>query len=173
MCIYIFNFHIKHFICLLLLIISSINLFAQEELEEKGKNWFSKKNYVAALPIYKKLFEQEPDNIDYNYCLAVCYLNTFSNRENAISHLEYISQKKNDLIENARKLLSGDMNFFRKAKKQSQQADPAHGPGHRHLNLKGVEQTTPKPKHQLQNAAALNRMSRDQVNRKRRISAQP
>ncbi|MBA3704648.1 MAG: PD40 domain-containing protein [Bacteroidetes bacterium] len=86
----------KHFICLFLVFISGIALLAQEDLEEKGKFCFSKKNYVDALPIYKKLFEQEPDNIDYNYCLAVCYLNTFSNRENAISHLEYISQKKND-----------------------------------------------------------------------------
>ena len=67
--------------------------FSQTVLEDQGEVFFSKKNYNEALPVYKQLFKMEPDNYEYNYRLAVCYLKTFSNRAEAIYHLEYITRK--------------------------------------------------------------------------------
>ena len=84
----------NYFLCLIAVFFSSLNIFSQDIIEEVGNTLYSKKNYTEALPIYKKLFQQEPDNVDYNYRLATCYLNTFTNRADAISHLEYISGKR-------------------------------------------------------------------------------
>jgi len=84
----------KYSVCIIATLLSRLCVFAQAPLEDKGDALFSKRNYIEALDVYKKLFKEEPDNVEYNYRLAVCYLNTFTNRADAVSHLEYISQKR-------------------------------------------------------------------------------
>lgn len=70
---FIFLNKMKYFICLITLFFR-LRTFAQEPLKDKGNILFSKKNYIEALDVYKKLFKEEPDNIEYNYRLAFCYL---------------------------------------------------------------------------------------------------
>ena len=82
---------------ILLFLITSLSSFSQTEIDaqKQAETFFLNKNYADALDVYKKLFEQEPDNIEYNLHLALCYLNTFGDRSRAISHLEYLFSKKN------------------------------------------------------------------------------
>ncbi len=81
--------------CLFFAMFSVLSVSAQDP-EEEANAYFSKKNYADALPVYEKLFNQEPDNVDYNFRLAICYLKAGTNTKNAVFHLEYISRKKSN-----------------------------------------------------------------------------
>ena len=70
----------KYALCFIPIFFFCLGMNAQDQMEEIGNTLFLKKDYTEALPIYKKLFEQEPDNIDYNYRLScdqnkwkICY----------------------------------------------------------------------------------------------------
>ncbi len=53
-----------------------------------AKEHFNHGNFLWAIPVYKQLIKQEPNNADYNYKLGLCYLNTNINKTLAIPYLE-------------------------------------------------------------------------------------
>lgn len=74
-----------------------VNVFSQNKglaqqkyFIEDGDEYFFIKNYHAALPIYLEIFKTLPENVDLQYKIAVCYLNTNINRLEAIKYLEYV-----------------------------------------------------------------------------------
>ena len=50
---------------------------------------FATGDYTGALLSYKDLVKADPKNVDYNYKLGYCYLETSSNKKAALSYLEY------------------------------------------------------------------------------------
>lgn len=54
---------------------------------------FDHKNYLAAMRVYKELLKRDPDDVDYNYKTALCYLNTNLDKKQAIQYLEKVTQK--------------------------------------------------------------------------------
>lgn len=57
---------------------------------EDAEEHFRYKNYTMALPIYLQLLKLDPDNLDYNYKVAQCYLKIQSNRAASIPFLELV-----------------------------------------------------------------------------------
>jgi hypothetical protein len=55
-----------------------------------GDEYLAIKNYVTALEIYKEISKSIPDNRELQYKMALCYLNTNTNRLEASKHLEYV-----------------------------------------------------------------------------------
>ena len=53
-----------------------------------AENYFLDENYQAAISEYELLIEENKDNIEYNFNLAVCYLNTNGDKSRAIAFLE-------------------------------------------------------------------------------------
>lgn len=53
---------------------------------------FEHHNYLAALRAYKELLKRDPDDLDYNYKAALCYLNTNLDKTQAIQYLEKITK---------------------------------------------------------------------------------
>lgn len=60
----------------------------------EAKEHFSHNNFFAAIPVYKQLIKQEPDNAEYNHKLGLCYLYTNINKALAIPYLEKASQQE-------------------------------------------------------------------------------
>ncbi len=54
---------------------------------------FDHHNFIAALRVYKELHNRDPDDVDYCYKIAVCYLNTNLDKTQAIPYLEKIIKK--------------------------------------------------------------------------------
>ena len=54
----------------------------------EAKEHFNHGNFLWAMPVYKQLLKQEPNNPEYNYKLGLCYLNTNINKSLAIPYLE-------------------------------------------------------------------------------------
>ena len=63
-------------------------LFGQDS--KLAENYFIDGNYSAALNEYEILITEDPENIDYNYNLAVCYINTNDDKSRAIPYLEFL-----------------------------------------------------------------------------------
>ncbi len=59
----------------------------------EAKEHFNHGNYLAAIPVYKELLKKDPNNMDYNYKLGICYLSTNINKTLAIPYLEKISKQ--------------------------------------------------------------------------------
>jgi tetratricopeptide (TPR) repeat protein len=90
----------KHFILISLffLLFYSTQCIAQPKKPPSGtsktldpaeaKEHFKHKNYLWAIPVYKQLIRQEPNNVDYQHKLGICYLNTNINKTLAIGYLE-------------------------------------------------------------------------------------
>ena len=53
-----------------------------------AENYFLDENFTAALNEYELLVADNEDNIDYNFNLALCYLNTNGDKSRAIPFLE-------------------------------------------------------------------------------------
>ena len=53
-----------------------------------AENYFLDENFTAALSEYELLVADKKDNIDYNFNLALCYLNTNGDKSRAIPFLE-------------------------------------------------------------------------------------
>jgi len=70
-----------------LLFVSSI-AFGQAPDPRDAKEFFNNKNYLMAIPKYERLVQVEPDNIDYNSKLGLCYLFTKVDKTKAIPFLE-------------------------------------------------------------------------------------
>lgn len=84
----------------LLIICSSGNSFSQKtdpngEPDEKfAKLCIEVGDYVNALIEYKLLYKKDSSNIEYNYGIATCLLNSYLDKSQAIPYLEYIKDKK-------------------------------------------------------------------------------
>ncbi len=57
-----------------------------------AKEHFSHGNFLFAIPAYKQLLKQEPNNPDYNYRLGISYLYTNINKSLSIPYLEIASK---------------------------------------------------------------------------------
>jgi hypothetical protein len=57
-----------------------------------AKEHFSHNNFLFAIPAYKQLLKQEPNNPEYNYKIGICYLYTNINKSLAIPYLETASK---------------------------------------------------------------------------------
>ncbi len=60
-----------------------------------AKNNYAFGNYYTALQEYEALVKKEPDNIEYNFRLGVCYLYTNFDKAKAIPYLEFVAKKPN------------------------------------------------------------------------------
>ncbi len=58
----------------------------------EAKEHFKYNNYLAAIPVYKKLLKENPDDVDYNHKIGLCYLYTNINKALAIPYLEKVSE---------------------------------------------------------------------------------
>ena len=54
---------------------------------------FDHENYSMALKVYKELLKRDPDDIEYNYKAAICYLKTSIDKKQAIPYLEKITKR--------------------------------------------------------------------------------
>ncbi|MDQ3190727.1 MAG: tetratricopeptide repeat protein, partial [Bacteroidota bacterium] len=54
---------------------------------------FSRGNYSAALKEYSDLLKADPKNSIYHYKIAICYLNTNTDKTKAVEHLEFVSKQ--------------------------------------------------------------------------------
>ena len=57
------------------------------ELKKAGAEYFKSDNYKSALPIYKQLQQNDPNNTEFNYRLGICYLYTNVNKKSAAGFL--------------------------------------------------------------------------------------
>ena len=55
---------------------------------------FAASDFNGALAGYKDLVKADPKNIDYNYKLGYCYLQTNANKRAALPHLEFACKSK-------------------------------------------------------------------------------
>lgn len=70
----------------LFIVFTAVNIFGQDK--KLAASLFEVGNFEEALDEYLLLLEEEPDNIEYNYNIAVCYLNTNIDKSLAIAPLE-------------------------------------------------------------------------------------
>jgi tetratricopeptide (TPR) repeat protein len=99
--ILILNFR-SHFICLFFsaFLLTSLGMSAQNGKVRKGfepedaEEHFKHHNYMMAMRVYKVLYVQDKKNIDFNYKLALCYLNTNINKKEAIPYLEFVTKQE-------------------------------------------------------------------------------
>jgi len=84
-------------ICLLLFLVTSLNLSAQRGIknikgdEKNAKFFFEKECYLLALNDYYYLYLDDSTNVDHKYHLAICYLNTNIEKHKAIPLLKSIT----------------------------------------------------------------------------------
>jgi hypothetical protein len=55
---------------------------------------FSTQDYSGALASYKDLIKADPKNVDYNYKLAYCYLQTSADKKAALPYIEFACKAK-------------------------------------------------------------------------------
>lgn len=80
----------------LLIAISTLSASAQN-LHKEAKTFFKEGVYNKALDNYLKLYKTEFENIEINYNIGICYLNTDINKSAAVSYLEFVAnQSKKD-----------------------------------------------------------------------------
>jgi len=60
-------------------------------IKKYAESSFRNGDYEFALENYKQLYESDPDNLEYQYKLGVCYTETNIDREKAIPFLEYVT----------------------------------------------------------------------------------
>ncbi|HTF04654.1 MAG TPA: hypothetical protein VK826_11550 [Bacteroidia bacterium] len=82
----------------LLLFLSALTVSAQpndvagSDIKIAGER-FDSENYDEALTIYLDLLAEDPKNMQYNYRIGVCYLNTNINKAKAIPYLEVVTRQ--------------------------------------------------------------------------------
>ncbi|MEP7263726.1 MAG: tetratricopeptide repeat protein [Bacteroidota bacterium] len=70
-----------------------IKPFSQDELSDakhEASTLFKSENYRMAKTFYERLLVNDPKDVDFNYRLAICFLNTNINKAKAIPLLEYV-----------------------------------------------------------------------------------
>ncbi len=83
---------------MLLMLVIENSAFAQKGKEKKADPFNAEQkivqgNYEGALDDYLGLLESDAKNDNYNYNIAICYLNTNINKAKAIPYLEIITRK--------------------------------------------------------------------------------
>jgi hypothetical protein len=83
----------KRIVCLIVAVISSVTVFAQENksLQEtfmEADYFLLKEDYSDALSYYLQLYEKLPDNANLAYSIGLCYLNIQGKKNLSISYLE-------------------------------------------------------------------------------------
>ena len=58
-------------------------------VKKDAATMFATGDYTGALLSYKDLVKADPKNVDYNYKLGYCYLETSANKKAALPYLEY------------------------------------------------------------------------------------
>ncbi len=79
----------KFRLIVVLLMLTAVSGWAQDK--KKANTWFSEQNYEQALEEYLSLLEDEPNNMEYNYRLGVCYLNTNIDKAKAVPYFEKVA----------------------------------------------------------------------------------
>lgn len=69
----------------------SVGIAALSQDKKLANDLFNDGNYEAALEEYAILLEEEPENLDYNYRMGVCYLNTNIDKSKAASYFEFVT----------------------------------------------------------------------------------
>ena len=64
------------------------------EIKKMAADFYKEQNYTKALEGYQALVGSDADNMDYNYRLGICYVNTNVNKPAAIEYLLKASTKK-------------------------------------------------------------------------------
>jgi Tol biopolymer transport system component len=87
----------KRAVCLIVTIIFSVSVFAQENkgLQDtflEAEFFLLNEDYPDALNYYLQLYEKLPDNSNLAYCIGVCYLNIPGKKNLSISYLETASK---------------------------------------------------------------------------------
>lgn len=82
---------LKYFV-IIALALTTITSFSQTgkryEIADADEH-FGHNNFLMALPIYKELLKQDKNNVEIQYKIAQCYLNTHINKVEAIKYLEF------------------------------------------------------------------------------------
>jgi Tol biopolymer transport system component len=89
---------IKNSILVFSLLIGMLHLHAQDKAVSDPKiaeGKFKAANYDEALTDYLDLLEQDSKNMEYNYRIGICYLNTNINKAKAIPYLEVVTRQPN------------------------------------------------------------------------------
>ena len=60
------------------------------ELAKEADIYIDKKNFLAALPLFEKLYENNPNKIDYKLALAICYTYKSGAKKKAVEFFEEI-----------------------------------------------------------------------------------
>ena len=67
---------------------------------EVAKEYFTHKNYIKALPLFRELTKQQPQSSEYNLKTGLCYLRTSINKAAAVPYLEFICRLPKPSSEN-------------------------------------------------------------------------
>jgi Tol biopolymer transport system component len=79
---------INYVFTVLIWLSAGLHLDAQAQDRKKAFQLFEAGNFEQALDEYLELIDKDPDNIEYNYNIAVSYLNTNIDKSKAIPYLE-------------------------------------------------------------------------------------
>ncbi|MEK6616090.1 MAG: tetratricopeptide repeat protein, partial [Bacteroidota bacterium] len=77
-------------------------------LAEDGNKLMSKGQFSAAMAVWQKILEQEPDNANANFKMGMCYYNSLDESPKALSYLKKAAKK-----------ISGKYDFFSAAEKNA------------------------------------------------------
>lgn len=83
----------KRLLSLSVLLISFVNISSQDK--KKAIQFFGAGNFEEAIDEYLPLYEEDKENFEFNYNLAVSYLNTNIDKSLAIHHLEVLTKDAN------------------------------------------------------------------------------
>jgi hypothetical protein len=74
-------------VLLVFLVITACSARAQVD-PSIADDFFKKKNYIKAIPEYKKLLKYDREQPDWNYSLGICYLSINIDRKNAVHYMQ-------------------------------------------------------------------------------------
>jgi tetratricopeptide (TPR) repeat protein len=86
----------RFFSTIMLFALFSVAIHAQDKADPETKltaDKFKAGNYEEALTGYLDLLDDDPKNMEYNYRIGVCYLNTNINKAKAIPYLELVTRQ--------------------------------------------------------------------------------
>src|SRR4051794_39358745 len=63
-------------------------------VKKDASSMFFAENFSGALAAYQDLYKSDPKNVDYNFKLGYCYLQTSVNKPASLSYLEYAALSK-------------------------------------------------------------------------------
>jgi outer membrane protein OmpA-like peptidoglycan-associated protein/tetratricopeptide (TPR) repeat protein len=81
-----------HYLVLLLIVLLPLSISAQNSEKALARDaaiTMKYKEYATAIELYDQLLKSNPDNLEYNYQIGVCYLNS-SNKRAALPKLEKV-----------------------------------------------------------------------------------